>query len=149
MASTKPVADGFHDYGFEMIYLYLVQRSVGTLQDGRAVEHWNPETGEVNTSNVNFPWAASCMAGSIWRELTEDEQAEYLQRFHINCYPMFHVAPSDVAANASQAYESISTALPSNTSAKDWHDVFVLPISTNSENSRSSPLAAMASISRN
>ena len=62
--------------------LYIVQRTVGTLQDGRAVEHWNPETGEVNTSNVNFPWAASCMAGSIWGELTKEEQVEYLRRFH-------------------------------------------------------------------
>ena len=82
MASTKPVIDGFYSYGYRMLYLYIVQRSVGTLQDGRAVEHWNPETGEVNTSNVNFPWAASCMAGSIWRELTKEEQLEYLRRFH-------------------------------------------------------------------
>ncbi|GAH37188.1 unnamed protein product, partial [marine sediment metagenome] len=28
-------------------------------------ENWNPETGKVNTFNVNFPWAASGMAGSI------------------------------------------------------------------------------------
>ena len=81
MASTKPVIDGFRSYGYEMLYLYTVQRTVGTLQDGRAVEHWNPETGEVNTSNINFPWSASCMAGSIWQELTKQEQAEYLERF--------------------------------------------------------------------
>ncbi len=82
MASTKPVMDGFYSYGYQMPYLYIVQRTVGTLQDGRAVEHWNPETGEVNTSNINFPWAASCMAGSIWGELTKEEQVEYLGRFH-------------------------------------------------------------------
>jgi hypothetical protein len=82
MVSTKPVIDGFHAYGYEMMYWYLVQRSIRTLQDGRAVEHWNPETGEVNTSNVNFPWTASCMAGSIWPELTKEERAEYLRRFH-------------------------------------------------------------------
>jgi hypothetical protein len=82
MASTKPVIDGFNSYGYEMMYLYLVQLTVGTLQDGRAVEHWRPETGAVNTSNINFPWAASCMAGSIWEELTEEEQGEYLQSFH-------------------------------------------------------------------
>ncbi len=82
MASTKPVMDGFYSYGYQMPYLYIVQRAVGTLQDGRAVEHWNPETGGVNTSNVNFPWAASCMAGSIWGELTKEEQVEYLRRFH-------------------------------------------------------------------
>jgi hypothetical protein len=82
MVSTKPVIDGFYAYGYEMMYSYLIQRSIRTLQDGRAVEHWNPETGEVNTSNVNFPWAASCMAGSIWPELTKEEQTEYLQRFH-------------------------------------------------------------------
>jgi hypothetical protein len=82
MVSTKPVIDGFNSYGYEMMYLYLIQRTVRTLQDGRAVEHWNPETGEVNTSNVNFPWAASCMAGSIWEELTNEEKNEYLQRFH-------------------------------------------------------------------
>lgn len=82
MASTKPVIDGFHSYGYEMMYLYLVQRTVGTLQDGRAVEHWRAETGEVNTSNINFPWAASCMAGSIWKELTKEEQVEYLEQFH-------------------------------------------------------------------
>jgi hypothetical protein len=82
MVATKPVIDGFRSYGYEMIYLYLVQLTVGTLADGRAVEHWKPETGEVNTSNVNFPWAASAMAGSIWRELTKEEQAEYLRRFH-------------------------------------------------------------------
>lgn len=84
MVSTKPVIDGFYSYGYEMMYLYLIQRSIRTLQDGRAVEHWNPETGEVNTSNVNFPWAASCMAGSIWPELTKEEQTEYLQRFHLH-----------------------------------------------------------------
>jgi hypothetical protein len=82
MVSTKPVMDGFYAYGYEMMYWYLIQRSIGTLQDGRAVEHWNPETGEVNTSNVNFPWAASCMAGSIWPELTKEERNEYLRRFH-------------------------------------------------------------------
>ncbi len=79
MSSTKPVIDGFNSYGYEMLYLYLVNRSVGTLRDGRAVEHWNPETGEVNTSNVNFPWAASCMAGSIWSELTDEQRTEYLR----------------------------------------------------------------------
>jgi hypothetical protein len=57
MASEKPVIDGFKSYGYEMIYLYLVHRTVRTLQDGRAVEHWNPETGSVNTSNINFPWS--------------------------------------------------------------------------------------------
>jgi len=82
MASSKPVMDGFNSYGYQMMYLFLVQRTVGTLQDGRAVEHWNPETGEVNTSNVNFPWAASGMAGSIWQVLTKKEQAEYLRGFH-------------------------------------------------------------------
>ena len=82
MAATKPVIDGFYSYGYEMLYLYIVQRTVRTLQDGRAVEHWSPETGEVNTSNVNFPWAASCMAGSIWKELTNEGQLEYLRRFH-------------------------------------------------------------------
>jgi hypothetical protein len=56
MASNKPVMDGFRSYGYEMLYLYLVKRTAGTLQDGRAVEHWDPETGAVNTSNVNFPW---------------------------------------------------------------------------------------------
>ena len=45
------------------------------------MEHWNPETGNVNTTNVNFPWAASCMAGSIWEELTDKEQNEYLKMF--------------------------------------------------------------------
>jgi len=95
MASTKPVIDGFHSYGYEMMYLYLVQRSVGTLQDGRAVEHWSAETGEVNTSNVNFPWAASCMAGSIWKELTEDERSEYLQLFHPHSYAqVFEAIPN-------------------------------------------------------
>ena len=83
MVSTKPVTDGFYSYGYEMIYFYLIQRSLRTLQDGRAVEHWNPETGEVNTFNVNVPWAASCMAGSIWPELTKEEQTEYLERFHL------------------------------------------------------------------
>lgn len=82
MASSKPVMDGFNSYGYQMMYLFLVRRTVGTLQDGRAVEHWNPETGKVNTSNVNFPWAASGMAGSIWQELTQEEQHEYLRRFH-------------------------------------------------------------------
>jgi hypothetical protein len=86
MSSTKPVIDGFNSYGYEMLYLYLVSRSVGTLQDGRAVEHWNPETGEINTSNVNFPWAASCMAGSIWSELRKEEKIEYLTRFHKRQY---------------------------------------------------------------
>jgi hypothetical protein len=84
MASNKPVMDGFRSYGYEMLYLYLVKRTVGTLQDGRAVEHWDPETGTVNTSNVNFPWTASCMAGSIWEELTADERSEYLRLFHPN-----------------------------------------------------------------
>jgi hypothetical protein len=82
MSSTKPVIDGFYSYGYEMLYLYIAGRSLSTLQDGRAVEHWNPETGEVNTSNVNFPWAASCMAGSIWSELTPEERSEYLRYFH-------------------------------------------------------------------
>lgn len=86
MSSTKPVIDGFYSYGYEMLYLYLVNRSIRTLQDGRAVEHWNPETGEVNTSNINFPWAASCMAGSIWPELTKEEQNEYLRYFHPRWY---------------------------------------------------------------
>jgi hypothetical protein len=95
MASTKPVADGFCAYGYEMIYLYLVQRSVGTLQDGRAVEHWNPETGEVNTSNVNFPWAASCMAGSIWAELSEEDRNIYVQCFHGNRYPDIQAVTTD------------------------------------------------------
>jgi hypothetical protein len=81
MSSTKPVIDGFYSYGYEMLYIYLVSRSIRTLQDGRAVEHWNPETGEINTSNVNFPWAASCMAGSIWTEMTKEEQIEYLQNY--------------------------------------------------------------------
>jgi hypothetical protein len=97
MVSTKPVIDGFYSYGYEMMYWYLIQRSVRTLQDGRAVEHWNPETGEVNTSNINFPWAASCMAGSVWPELAKPDQDEYLRRFHprryaeaisINPYPI-------------------------------------------------------------
>jgi hypothetical protein len=82
MASNKPVMDGLRSYGYQMMYLYITQRTVGTLQDGRAVEHWHPETGQVNTTNVNFPWSASCMAGSIWEELTQEEQTEYLQRFH-------------------------------------------------------------------
>jgi hypothetical protein len=82
MASEKPVIDGFNSYGYEMMYLNLVHRTVQTLQDGRAVEHWNPESGKVNTSNINFPWSASCMAGSIWQELNEDEKSEYLQRYH-------------------------------------------------------------------
>ncbi len=82
MSSTKPVIDGLNSYGYELLYIYLVGRSVRTLQDGRAVEHWNPETGEVNTSNVNFPWAASCMAGSIWPELSQEARIEYLDRFH-------------------------------------------------------------------
>jgi hypothetical protein len=82
MASNKPVMDGFRSYGYEMLYLYIVTRTAGTLQDGRAVEHWDPETGAVNTTNINFPWTASCIAGSIWDELTEDERAEYIQRFH-------------------------------------------------------------------
>ncbi|MDA2929979.1 hypothetical protein MYX84_08555 [Acidobacteria bacterium AH-259-O06] len=84
MASNKPVIDGFRSYGYNMMYLYIVQRTVGTLQDGRAVEHWQPETGQVNTTNVNFPWSASGMAGSIWEELKSEEQREYLRRFHIN-----------------------------------------------------------------
>ena len=87
MASNKPVIDGFHSYGYQMIYLYIAQRTVGTLQDGRAVEHWQAETGQVNTSNVNFPWSASGMAGSIWEELTPEEQAEYLRRFHPSRFP--------------------------------------------------------------
>jgi hypothetical protein len=82
MASTKPVMDGFKAYGYEMLYLYLVRRTAETLQDGRAVEHWQPETGAVNTSNINFPWTASGIAGSIWPELSADERAEYLRRFH-------------------------------------------------------------------
>lgn len=82
MASLKPVMDGFNSYGYQMMYLFLVRRTVETLQDGRAVEHWNPETGEVNTSNINFPWAASAMAGSIWQELTREDQQEYLRHFH-------------------------------------------------------------------
>jgi hypothetical protein len=82
MSSTKPVIDGFYSYGYEMLYLYLVSLSVATLQDGRAVEHWKPETGEINISNVNFSWAASCMAGSIRPELTDSERSEYLKRFH-------------------------------------------------------------------
>jgi hypothetical protein len=90
MASTKPVIDGFHSYGYEMMYLYLVQLTAGTLQDGRAVEHWRPETGEVNTSNVNFPWAASTMAGSIWKELTKEEQTEFLMLFHPRRYTEAH-----------------------------------------------------------
>ena len=84
MSSTKPVIDGFCSYGYEMLYIYLVSRSIGTLQDGRAVEHWNPETGEINTSNINFPWAASCMAGSIWMEMTNEEQNEYLENYRAN-----------------------------------------------------------------
>jgi hypothetical protein len=86
MASEKPVIDGFHSYGYHMIYLYLVNKSICTLQDGRAVEHWNPETGAVNTSNINFPWSASCMAGSIWQELTQEEKSIYLHEFHDNFY---------------------------------------------------------------
>jgi hypothetical protein len=82
MAATKPVADGFRAYGFEQLYLYTVRRSIQTLQHGRAVEHWNAQTGEVNTTNVNFPWAASCMAGSIWSELSPEVRAEYLALFH-------------------------------------------------------------------
>ena len=86
MASNKPVIDGFKSYGYEMLYLYLVQQTAGTLQDGRAVEHWEPETGAVNTTNINFPWTASCIAGSIWDELTEEERGEYLRRFHPRRY---------------------------------------------------------------
>jgi len=82
MAATKPVADGFRAYGFEQLYLYTIRKSIETLQHGRAVEHWNAETGEVNTTNVNFPWAASCMAGSIWSELSPEVRAEYLALFH-------------------------------------------------------------------
>ena len=84
MASNKPVMDGFRSYGYQMLYLYMVKRTASTLQDGRAVEHWDPETGAVNTSNVNFPWTASCIAGSIWEELTAEERFEYLHRFHPN-----------------------------------------------------------------
>jgi hypothetical protein len=84
MASEKPVIDGFYSYGYQMIYLYLVRKTISTLQDGRAVEHWNPETGLVNTSNKNFPWSASCMAGSIWQEMTKEAKDEYLQIFHQN-----------------------------------------------------------------
>ncbi len=84
MSSTKPVIDGFNAYGYEMLYLYIVQKTITTLQNGRAVEHWNPETGEINTTNINFPWAASCMAGSIWEELTKKEQGEYLQKLKKN-----------------------------------------------------------------
>lgn len=87
MASNKPVLDGFNVYGYQMMYLYVVERTIRTLQDGRAVEHWMPETGEVNTTNVNFPWTASCLAGSIWQEMTEEERTEYLRRFHPNRYP--------------------------------------------------------------
>ncbi len=104
MASTKPVIDGFYSYGYEMMYLYLVQRTVGTLQDGRAVEHWRPETGEVNTSNINFPWAASCMAGSIWPELTKEEQAEYLKRFHPHRYAQAYAIIPIQVIRGSQPY---------------------------------------------
>jgi ABC-type transporter MlaC component len=86
MSSTKPVIDGFKSYGYEMIYLYIAQKTIGTLQNGRAVEHWNPETGDINTTNVNFPWAASCMAGSIWEELTDTEKNEYIEMFQSNRY---------------------------------------------------------------
>jgi hypothetical protein len=113
MSSTKPVIDGFYSYGYEMLYLYLVNRSIGTLQDGRAVEHWNPETGEVNTSNVNFPWAASCMAGSIWPELTKDEQTEYLQRFHPNSYAArFASAPKRLPRDSQPDYSRFESVNP-------------------------------------
>jgi hypothetical protein len=65
MPSSKPVMDGFNSYGYRMMYLFLVRRTVGKLLDGSAVEHRNPVTGKVNTSNVNFPWPASGTAGSI------------------------------------------------------------------------------------
>jgi hypothetical protein len=89
MASEKPVIDGFNSYGYEMIYLYLVGKTISTLQDGRAVEHWNPETGLVNTSNINFPWSASCMAGSIWQELSIDDRMEYLNTYHPKLYAQY------------------------------------------------------------
>jgi glycogen debranching enzyme len=89
MASNKPVMDGFRSYGYEMLYLYMVTRTASTLQDGRAVEHWDAETGSVNTSNVNFPWTASCIAGSIWEELAPEHQAEYLRRFHSDRFGAF------------------------------------------------------------
>jgi hypothetical protein len=105
MSSTKPVIDGFYSYGYEMIYVFLTKRSIATLQDGRAVEHWNPETAEVNTSNVNFPWAASCMAGSIWPELTKEEQTEYLQRFHPHGYAeMLATVPNRAIRNSRADY---------------------------------------------
>ncbi len=111
MASTKPVIDGFRSYGYEMMYLYLVQRSVRTLQDGRAVEHWMPETGEVNTSNINFPWAASCMAGSIWPELTKEQQDEYLRRFHPHRYIEAHPVISSQVIGELQQYFPLSPCL--------------------------------------
>jgi hypothetical protein len=79
MSSDKPVIDGFHSYGYQMIYTYIVQRTIGTLQDGRAVEHWDPVNGSVNTNNTDFPWAASCLAGSIWDELSDQDKEEFLR----------------------------------------------------------------------
>ena len=122
MASTKPVIDGFRSYGYEMMYLYLVQRTCGTLQDGRAVEHWRPETGEVNTSNINFPWAASCMAGSIWPELTEEQQNEYMRSFHSLSEPNL-IVPKTIVGER-QAYspepEAINPGLYESTLGKNW-----------------------------
>jgi hypothetical protein len=135
MASTKPVIDGFHSYGYEMMYLYLVQLTAGTLQDGRAVEHWRPETGEVNTSNVNFPWAASAMAGSIWKELTKEEQTEFLLRFHPRRYTEVHQIIPIKFLQKPQPYlpqpESVYLGLYNSPSKKNWDEALTLDRKSN------------------
>jgi len=140
MASSKPVMDGFNSYGYQMIYLSLVRRTVGTLQDGRAVEHWNPETGEVNTSNINFPWAASCMAGSIWKEMTEKEKNEYLRCFHPRRYAEAHPIISNKVILQLHPYafqpESVNLGLYGSPSVKNWDQALTF----SEKNNRAMPL---------